>query len=616
MSLAWSRFEAHLQSKGYEFEMVMWADEAEKTAILANFSTDVLERAALRTTWKLRCEALPLAPSLSTPAVRKNRVQRAAPPSQTAPAPPAQHADAAVDISAPVPPATPAPAAQHAEAAVDVSAPVPPATPAAQHTDAPVNLFAPVPPATPAPPAQLADTAVTDVPSSSAQEVQQHDGVVTVGDVFATVQLVRNYVIASMCKAGRSCCKDYTKRHKKVGRESRMKCGKDDACAFEVVLLETPNLLQEVTRVQAHTCIPKTTQKDRSSYGTTRALLSTKGGALKECHTAASACRAIRKDDGLVLAPRLAQRAKETASRQSMESAAMEYGKLRALFDSIESSNPDVVTHLRCDTANDGCNTSYFNAAFMSLPYAKRIVRDRLHIPLLYFDGTFMKGAYSGTLLTCVTKDILNRVVPIAVGLVPGNESLDSWRYFSQLLRETLSDTADHCTFLSDRVKGLDSALEEFFPLAAHAKCLLHLLGNVATAGNRRAFQAVVWTLAQIVSAILKNTEGDVWADWQLQGHPRMDEYTQNAAESFNSRLLSARFMGIASMFREVRRISATWAFERRGELLAQHEAGTLDVFPHKYKTQFVASIVAGRGYVVIPGECAATRCRVTPPML
>ena len=193
-----------------------------------------------------------------------------------------------------------------------------------------------------------------------------------------------------MCKADRSCCKDYTKRHKKVGRESRMKCGKDDACAFEVVLLETPNFLQEVTRVEAHTCIPKTTQKDRrSSYGTTRALLSTKGGALKECHTAASACRAIRKDDGIEVAPRLAQRAKETASRQSMD--------------------------------------------------AKRIVRDRLHIPLLYFDGTFMKGAYSGTLLTCVTKDILNRVV----GLVPGNESLDSWRYFSQLLRETLSDTAD-----------------------------------------------------------------------------------------------------------------------------------------------------------------------------
>ena len=78
-------------------------DEAEKTAIPANFSTDVMERAAVRTTWKVKCEALPLAPSLTSTPQRKqasrNRAVPAAPLAQLAHAPVAD-----VSPSAEVPP--------------------------------------------------------------------------------------------------------------------------------------------------------------------------------------------------------------------------------------------------------------------------------------------------------------------------------------------------------------------------------------------------------------------------------------------------------------------------------------------------------------------------------
>ena len=61
-------------------------------------------------------------------------------------------------------------------------------------------------------------------------------------------------VIASLCKGGRSWRKVSTKAEEENWQESRLMCS--DECAFEVVLLEIPNFLQQVS-VEDHTYVPK-----------------------------------------------------------------------------------------------------------------------------------------------------------------------------------------------------------------------------------------------------------------------------------------------------------------------------------------------------------------------
>ncbi|KAJ9446247.1 hypothetical protein DIPPA_32985 [Diplonema papillatum] len=145
---------------------------------------------------------------------------------------------------------------------------------------------------------------------------------------------------------------------------------------------------------------------------------------------------------------------------------------------------------------------------------------------------------------------------------------------------------------MTDRSKGLTETLvEEVFEGAAprFAKCLRHLAKNImeSMAGSKDSISDVLFRLAAartdsqyqevrevlrkeygkpFVGKVVKKCHGVTWADKQLVS-PRLGEYTSNAVESLNGKLLEARALGICCFFREWRRISAEWWTTRAHEL-------------------------------------------------
>jgi hypothetical protein len=69
----------------------------------------------------------------------------------------------------------------------------------------------------------------------------------------------------------------------------------------------------------------------------------------------------------------------------------------------------------------------------------------------LGFDGTFMKGAFPGQILTVVGLDSNNGIYPLAYAVVEA-ETFQSWTWFLELLGEDLNlGPRSNFTFISDK---------------------------------------------------------------------------------------------------------------------------------------------------------------------
>jgi hypothetical protein len=74
-------------------------------------------------------------------------------------------------------------------------------------------------------------------------------------------------------------------------------------------------------------------------------------------------------------------------------------------------------------------------------------------------------------LLVACGIDANDRVLPLAWALVP-IENKHWWVWFCQHLKQAFNiDTKDDFVFMSNREKGLDSAVAEVFPKAKHSYC-------------------------------------------------------------------------------------------------------------------------------------------------
>ncbi|KAL7233155.1 hypothetical protein ACSBR1_016901 [Camellia fascicularis] len=130
--------------------------------------------------------------------------------------------------------------------------------------------------------------------------------------------------------------------------------------------------------------------------------------------------------------------------------------------------------------------------------------------PLLFLDGTFLKGKFKGNLLMASVKDgnqgwsfplhtFVHRFIPLAIAIVD-SENTVNWSWFLEHLANVVSNDRT-LTVLSDRHIDLIDSIPKIFPIAHHAFCLQHLQ---------------------------RNLQDKMWG-------ARYDEMCSNAAESFNS---------------------------------------------------------------------------------
>eukprot|EP01063_Lacrimia_lanifica_P028891 TRINITY_DN4304_c0_g1_i1.p2 TRINITY_DN4304_c0_g1~~TRINITY_DN4304_c0_g1_i1.p2 ORF type:complete len:306 (-),score=62.09 TRINITY_DN4304_c0_g1_i1:298-1215(-) len=181
---------------------------------------------------------------------------------------------------------------------------------------------------------------------------------------------------------------------------------------------------------------------------------------------------------------------------------------------------------------------------------------------------------------------------------------------------------------MSDRVKGLDRALEVSFPFVQLAKCCKHLadglFGKKGEAGRKLLYSMAECRNAEVLKEIKagarkdkgtrsllekieRSTKDDIWCDMEFTKGPRLGEYSQNTAESFNAAIRGARALGPARMFVDIRRLTGRWANAhlRNIEKLRKAE-GELSLFVPLARDELLRSQRKAKTYTVTLGTTRA----------
>ncbi|XP_038698484.1 uncharacterized protein LOC119996055 [Tripterygium wilfordii] len=203
--------------------------------------------------------------------------------------------------------------------------------------------------------------------------------------------------------------------------------------------------------------------------------------------------------------------------------------------------------------------------------------------PIIGIDGCFLKGVYGGQLLTAVGRDPNDQMLPIAFAVVD-KETRATWRWFlGRLLEDIGSHRENRWTFVSDQQKGLGLVLDEDLQGVDHRFCVRHMYQNFKKVFPGLQLKELMWRAARATYpqewlrvmreieqvnnsafARLMGTEPRFWTRSHFNGHPKCDTLVNNMSETFNSVILAAREMPIASMLEAIiNYLMSRWADNR-----------------------------------------------------
>ncbi|XP_057249971.1 uncharacterized protein LOC104901068 [Beta vulgaris subsp. vulgaris] len=257
----------------------------------------------------------------------------------------------------------------------------------------------------------------------------------------------------------------------------------------------------------------------------------------------------------------------------------------RHLLQDLEA-NPEIPV----DALQKLCMERYrLNVTIRLLYKVRSIAREQIYgsfaesyALLPRIDGAHLSGYYKGVMLTVVAIDGNNEIFVVAFGVV-ASESIDSWTYFFRNLRllfEKEGCQKDDWTFISDRMRGVESALSEVFPRATRRICCQHLYSNCKNAGwSGSAFHKLFWIAAdayneyvfeKAMSKIKKHDAaaeeylrnvGEEWSRHSFDNKVCCGHNTTNFVESFNACTKDNRDLPVLTLLEAVR----TWIMKRMG---------------------------------------------------
>lgn len=303
---------------------------------------------------------------------------------------------------------------------------------------------------------------------------------------------------------------------------------------------------------------------------------------------------AFLKSKGIVISASAISRLKQSIDDKLHGDRAESYQKLEAYLALMADKNPSSVW--RFEREADG---STFKRAFFFPNIGIHV--SRMAKRLFGFDGAHLKGEMHqrGVFLVATTKDYNNHIIPVALALVPV-EDYKNWHWFLELVKEGLGDL-DRFTVLSDRQKGLLSAVVNVFPKAGHRFCLRHIMDNISrsktslTSAERgiicamarsdcendfNLFRKQLGATKEAAVVYLNDIDPRHWVKYQFQEEfklPTYGEITSNLSEQANnwigndmrsSKPLNAfnfYFLKLGELLSGKRQLAAEWV-RRSGE--------------------------------------------------
>ncbi|XP_070006354.1 uncharacterized protein [Nicotiana sylvestris] len=175
----------------------------------------------------------------------------------------------------------------------------------------------------------------------------------------------------------------------------------------------------------------------------------------KKVYTSNDIIEDIQKKHGIEVSYMKACRAKEIPMAMIRESPIDSYKELPKYFYMLEHTNPGTVIKLH--KSEDVC----FLYAYVSL-YAS--IKGWEHCrPIMVVDGSFLKTAYKGTILTACTQDeAVGKILPLVYAIVD-SENNKSWEWFFVQIKGTFGVREGMCIVL-DRNKSIFNATKAVYP--------------------------------------------------------------------------------------------------------------------------------------------------------
>ncbi|KAL5802961.1 hypothetical protein ACOSQ4_031266 [Xanthoceras sorbifolium] len=247
----------------------------------------------------------------------------------------------------------------------------------------------------------------------------------------------------------------------------------------------------------------------------------------------------------------------------------------------VQQSNPGSVAYIRMQQSEPT-----FQRFFLSFHAQKHGFLGGCR-PFIGLDGCHLKGPLGGVLLAAVALDANNGVYPLAVCICEA-ENLLSWSWFLKHLHDYLKyPTEKPLCFMSDRQKGVLSALEMQFPFATTRFCARHIYANFRLKHSGQKFKTLFWmcsrssNLFEFNDAMAEigrvNIDARTWLDkinpihWSRHAFDqsiKCDHVTNNMTESFNNMLGDHRAKTFLQLLEFIRRMVMKRFQKRKEECL------------------------------------------------
>ncbi|XP_010513273.2 PREDICTED: uncharacterized protein LOC104789242 [Camelina sativa] len=278
------------------------------------------------------------------------------------------------------------------------------------------------------------------------------------------------------------------------------------------------------------------------------------------------------------------QRGRLLALKWLKEEYDKQFSHIRGYVAEIIDSNKGSTAFV--DTISNAAGEDVFDRIYVCLGAMKNAFY--YCRPIIGIDGTFLKHAVKGCLLTAIGHDANNQIYPVAWACVQA-ETADNWLWFLNQLSVDLNlkDGSDY-VILSDRCKGIISAVKSALPKTEHRPCVKHIVENLKKKhANKDYLKKFVWNLAwsynhsayevtlnelraysmSLYEDVMKE-EPKTWCRPFFKIGSCCEDVDNNANESFNATIVKARAKALVPMMETIRRQAMARITKRKKKIL------------------------------------------------
>ena len=318
----------------------------------------------------------------------------------------------------------------------------------------------------------------------------------------------------------------------------------NETCNFSFHARQGADGIFRVSEWKWHTCDPLSTARVKPAWAVSKAKdLLAKKRAMKPKEFQAD----LRTSLGVTVDGRVAMKVVSQARREN-EAKEAAFNKLQGLFDALKAVNPGTVAEIACE---GGASLWPFFARGLAREHGLTVPGSSPLTPLTVLPRTRA---------SCLQQPPLTargKFFPIAIGFATG-ETAASWRFFVENLADALNIRQMPLTIISDRCKGIDSAVSLVLPRASHSFCAFHIkqnvlqkygtgaasfvfdIANASTVDEYKAAMNGLLSVSPAAKVYLKKLKKINWVR-AFFPMPRFGHVTSNVAESINASLLECR---------------------------------------------------------------------------